>query len=246
MESIGILRVLWGRRVAVAVGACLALAAGVLTGFQVSPAPPAIHARGSTSGVALARVLVDTPRSLVADARAPGAGTVYARSILLGALMARDPVRSAVARKAGVRPEELGMIGPTTVAPLVATPLADEAVEATQPHLPYLVTVTADSQLPILSIATTAPTPGQAAQVSDAAIAALSSVARNSPIGEGAVRIVPLAKPEVATRSAPSALPRAAIATLGVFGLFCLAILVGHGITSRRVAGSSTHREAAT
>jgi hypothetical protein len=211
METVGILRVLWGRRLVIAVAALLALAVGMVTGFRVSAMPPAIEGRGGTTGFALSRVLIDTPRSLVADARAPGAGTVYARAILLGALMASDPVRTAMAREIGVRAEELGVVGPTTVAPLVATPLADQAVEVSQPRQPYVVTVTVDPQLPIMSVAATAPTRRQAAEVSDAAIGALASLASRSPIGRDAVRIRTLAKPEVGTKATSSGLARAAL-----------------------------------
>jgi hypothetical protein len=235
MESVGFLRALWGQRIFVALIAVLSLAAGISAGFRVSVLPPAVESSGGGSGFALNRVLVDTSRSLVADARAPGASTINARAILLGALMATDPMRARIAREAGLRSEDLAVVGPTTEAPLVATPLAEQAIEVTQPVQPNVVTVTVDPLLPILSIFAAAPDSKQADNVANAATDALASIARENPIGERAVKIDRLAKPQVGTRPAPSGLKMAALFTVGIFIICCFFVVLGHGIARRRV-----------
>ncbi len=102
-------QVLWRRRIAVAVGALLAIAVTVAGIHRGAGAPP--------TASSLTLVLIDTPKSLVADAKARGADTIYTRAQLLAGLIADDDAKAVIARRAGLQPSQLAIAGPGAAAP---------------------------------------------------------------------------------------------------------------------------------
>jgi hypothetical protein len=234
MESIGILRVLWRRRIAVGLGALLALLIGVLTSSAVSLSPPGLQSRTTVSGFAQEHVLVNTPTSLLADARAKGAASIETRAVLLSDLLASNEARTRMARGAGLRPAEIGVVGLGTAAPDVVTPLAEQAIQATQPHTPYLVTVSEGPSLPILSVLATAPEEKAAARLAGAATATLASLAREAPTAGGDLKVERLGEEQTGSKVVGARKSKAAIAALLVFILWCTAVVVLDGFLRRR------------
>jgi hypothetical protein len=228
MESVGILRVLWRRRVAVALGCLLAAVVGALAMDRASPAPSFFQG-SAPSSYALQRVLVDTPQSLVVDARPKGAASIGPRAVLLGALLASDEAKAAIARDVGLRPSAIAVVGPGAAAPQVVTPLAEQATEVAHPREPYVVTVSEDPNLPILSILATAPGPRQARTLAEAGADALGSLARQAPIAGGEMAIKPLGHPEVGAMTAGAANLKAAAAAIAILVLWCCAVVVFDG-----------------
>jgi hypothetical protein len=233
VDSVGILRALRRHRIAFAIGVVLAFAIAVSGIYCVSLAPPALHARASTSGAAGQRVFVDTPRSIVGAAQPRGSESIVNKAVLLGDLTAGEEARRIIARAAGLAVSEVGVIGPGALVPITATPLAEKAVEVTRPTTPDIITVDEDPGLPILSILATAPDSGQARALVEATTAALAHLGRRVMGSQGAVRIEPIGNMTVGTKTIGGK-AKPLIAAFGLLVLWCSGIIVLDGLARRR------------
>jgi len=234
MESVGILRVLWRRRVLVALGLLLASAVGILALCRVSLAPPGLERRAVPAGSATQRVLVDTPRSLLADARPEGVTSIVTRATVLGNLLASDEARVAMARQTGLRAEEIDVTGPGAEAAAVPTPLAEAAIETARPRQPYAITVSQpDPTLPILNVYVSAPDPAEARELAGAASAALPSAVGRGPVGGQSLRVEPVGRVQVASRMVGPGTAKAAIAAVVLFVFWCVLVLLVDAIQAR-------------
>jgi hypothetical protein len=214
MGLVAVLRVLWRRRLAVLVGMLATIAIGVV-GLKLHGAPTA-------TASAQSKVLVDTPSSLVASAQAPGALTIYPRSRVIADLMATESAEAEIARRAGIDPAELAVLGPGAAAPpLVITAIAEQAAEVARPVAPYLVSVEVTPGLPILSITAIGADPAEALALGRAAVATLPSVARAAPGGGDSVRVETWGAPTVATKTSGGR-KTIAVGALGFFAVWCL------------------------
>lgn len=238
MELVAIARVLWARRRMVGAGALVAVAAGFLTAYSVSILPPRIESRASQGGAALARVLVDTPRPLVADARVRAAGTIRSRAILLGGLMETDQGRGAIARRAGVDAGDVGVVGPGLDGPTAVTPLAQAASEVTAPSDDYLVVITIDPQISVVSISTRAPDVTAATVLADAAVGELTALAGNQSSGHRRlVDVERLGPPSVESDPAGPGKAKSMATGAVVFVLWCSAVVLLNAGRERRRHG---------
>lgn len=219
--------VLWRRRIAVAVGVLLAIAAtaaGIHRGAGAAP-----------TASSLTLVLIDTPKSLVIDAQARGADTIYTRARLVGSLIASDDAKAAIARRGRLQPSELAIAGPGAAAPPnVTTPLADQAITVARPTQPYLVSVEVAPNLPIISIDANAPHRDEAVKLGRAAVDTLPSVARVAPGGGSNVVIKQLGGPLIRTNVPGRGRAKAVIGGLALFILWCLGCVVFDGMVRRR------------
>jgi hypothetical protein len=217
MGLVALLRVLWRRRLAVLVGLVAAVAVGVV-GIKMKGPPKATTSAAS-------RVLIDTPRSLVANAKAPGALTIYPRARVIADLMATEGAEAEVARRAGLDPDEVAVLGPGAAAPpLVITAVAEQAAEVVRPVAPYLVSVEVTPGLPILTITATGADLETAVALGEAAVATLPAVARAAPGGGDSVAVETLGEPNIATKVSGGRKTIAAMA-LVLFGAWCLLIV---------------------
>jgi hypothetical protein len=181
--TVKILRDLWRLRVAVAVVFAVALLVGCSAGFRISLLPPGLHSRQYHVGVASARVFVDTPTSEILDVAPKGSDTLAARATLLANLMVDGVVEDAIAKRAGLHPDELIGIGST------------EAVDPSAPKpgpRDYTLTTgvaldNSGDQLPIITIDTRAPDVKGAERLANAAVAGLNGYLDS----QAAVHIVP-------------------------------------------------------
>lgn len=233
MEYVGLLRVLWRRRALMAVGVLLALCLGLFGMYRVSVSPPGLQSRTIASGRALQRMLVDTPDSLVVDARAKGAESIGSTAELLGDLMSGDRAVATMARMAGVGPAEIGVVGPGTAVPGVPTPLAVQASEVARPHQPYVVSVGVEPGLPILSILAMAPNGRGAEGLARAASLTLAAVAREAPVAEGRLRIEKIGGVAVGS-STSGGRKKAAIAAATFLLFYCIGVIALDGLLRRR------------
>lgn len=241
MESGGILQVLWRRRIALAIGLLLTLAVGIHGLYQVSPLPPALHSRTISSGYALQHVLIDTPTSLVADARARGADSIAIKAAVLAGLATSEPAREEIARAIGRRPDEVAVVSQSAMAPQTPTPLSEQAVEVTRPKAPYIVTFGESPTLPVLSIWATAPDAGAAAKLAAAATATLAPAVRRDLVSGGGVRIEPQGPAQTGTRNIAPKPAASLLKALILLIAWCTAIFLLDGSRRRRrgQAGSS-------
>lgn len=119
MDAVRILRQLWRQRLLVAVGIAMSLVVAILLLYEVTPGlPPTFESRQYAAGVASAEVLVDSPKSQVADI---GGGKVRidvtalaARARLLATLMVASPLKDQIARSAGIDPRTFVASAPSS------------------------------------------------------------------------------------------------------------------------------------
>ena len=166
MESVTILRELWRLRVAVIIVGVLALLVGygIAYGFSVPPKP-----RSYTVGVASARILVDTPNSQVVEVAPKGSETLGARANVLANLMIDGTIKDEIAKRAGLRPDEL-----VTGSLATGGAAEDHKLTASSYALTTGVVLNTDqAELPIIRVETQAPDTQKAIGLADAAVKGL-------------------------------------------------------------------------
>jgi hypothetical protein len=239
MELIAILRLLWRRRILVGIGVLAAVGAGLLTSNGTLPVPGASTDAPPAPRKASVRVLLDTDRSQLVAPAPPAADTVAARAVLLADVLAGNEARAAIARRAGLKPEQLAVIGPAATVPTLATKLAERTATVVEsaPE-PFRVTADADGELPIVSIAASAPGADVAKRLASAAAAELAALTRpgDAPAGgRAAIRLgfvaQPLSEPVLApVESRPGPALIALAACVAAFALWCGLIVLASGL----------------
>jgi hypothetical protein len=181
MEIVPVLRLMWRRR--------FPLAAGVLAAVAILVTLGGTKLVTSTSAVAWTRVALDTPKSQLVDASPSGAGTLAWRTSLLSHLMATEASTQDLAKRLGVKTDQVAVVDPTLAVPLIPTDMATAAAQAASSVVtPYVLTVSVpDALLPVISVEAAAPDQTRAKRLADAAVAVLESQA--SPGGHFASQI---------------------------------------------------------
>jgi hypothetical protein len=173
MELIDLARVLWRRRLLVAIGllASLALAGKALT----KPRPPA-------TGLAWTRVIIDTPKSQLITPDPDGMDTLIWRAHLLADLMTSQENTNAIARAAGLDPKDVRVQEPLLYNSIVPTPLPVAAQKSASivPE-PYVVTLQYAWNLPVIEIQTAAPDQARAIKLAKAVTQTLAAADTPSP-----------------------------------------------------------------
>lgn len=174
MELVPVLQRLWRRRVLLGVGVLVAVATFVASG-GTSP----VTARGA---LASTNVGLDTPRSQLVAAAPQGADTLAWRAVLLAHLMATNTSKAALAARLGVSPNQVAVVDPSLIQPIVATDTAEAATKvASSVSAPYVVTVyPPDPSLPLISIRAIGPNRAAAERLAEAEVAVLRSQASTS------------------------------------------------------------------
>src|SRR4051794_7136063 len=110
--AVTILRDLWARRLWVVLFALVAILLGALVAYRPSLPP---KSRKYEVGVASMRILVDTPDSQVVAiaGEGGGGGDLGGHTSLLAQLMAEGEAKGAIARAAGISPDNLDTVAPT-------------------------------------------------------------------------------------------------------------------------------------
>jgi hypothetical protein len=226
MELVTILRELWRLRLLVLGIALLALLVGLALAFRV----PSLESRKYEVGVATASVLVDTPNSQFIEVAPKGSDTLAMRANLLANLMAEGVVKSAIAERAGIPPDELHGISQST------GPGAEAAAEAPPAGAHVLVTrvvgTPGGDQLPIIQIEAQAPDATRAAKLAEAAVSGLTDYLDSKAADE---RVADADRLRVSGLGPPQARqvvrgPRglfAFVAVIFVFAVGCGALLIG-------------------
>jgi hypothetical protein len=190
MEVLGLLQVLWRRRLALALGAIAAVAAAVAIGTS----PPTSY------GVGWARVVLDTPESQEVDTKPSGADTLPWRASLLVHLLSGDRQKRDLARRLGIPVGDLAIIDPELSAPEATASLPSAAAKlAGIDPAPYVLTVYRSTDLlPMISIEGAAPDTAKAARLVRAAVDTLKSEGHptlrvRSPTGpDGSPELLPV------------------------------------------------------
>lgn len=164
MELVAILRLLSRRPVLLAIGAVAAIAIGVLA------------AGGPTkkSGTASARLVLDTEKSQLIHQAPSGGDTLPWRTVLLADFAASMPVMDRIANEVGIQRSELVVVQPELAVPVLPTTLPTRAAKAAAvTSEKYIVTVSFDELLPIISLEAEAPGRGAAVRLVEATAGAL-------------------------------------------------------------------------
>lgn len=231
MELVNLARFVTRHRIWVAIGCVVAVLAGLLAASRAGGT--------STAGVAIAsgRVLIDQEPSLVADLKGKGEETIGIRARLLADLLAGDEGRAVIARTAGVAPDLVGVTTPAGGPATIQVPLPQKASEfaaATRTAKPYSVTVISDDRVPVLTIATQAPTVRAATKLVDGATAGLNAlIAARTIDPRHAVVATPIGPPRAKLAPPPDHLsPRviAPAAALAFFLMWCVGLVVVAGL----------------
>jgi hypothetical protein len=234
MEIVAILRLLRRHRAFVATGLVLSVLVALALSYHLSLMPPKLGSRQQVSGVATARVIIAARTQPAFDLKSQLTDTLGTRATLLADLLSTDSVRATIARTAGLEPGQVAVVTPAMGPPPVGIALAVSATEAAAiPREPYLLTVTTQGQIPIISLRAAGPDAVRAARVANAGTETIRAlIARRS---EGRPDIVVERLGPAVARPVVSG-PQKAVAagaSLVVFGLWCTGIVIVAGLARR-------------
>lgn len=169
------LRELWRLRAGAVVCALLGLIAALSLSYKISIFPPGLSSRTLQMASASTEALVDTPHSTVLDLRQDlfDIESLTNRAVLLGNVMASEPVVAYIARRAGVPAAAIRVTTPRT--PNSPRPITAPGEEAKTSDLvrstnQYRVSIIADPTVPILRIYSQAPTAKAAGELANAVV----------------------------------------------------------------------------
>jgi|GEM_PF-6816150 len=155
MELVSAFRLLGHRRLLVALGVLGAALAGVLTSGAFAVGPFGGPERHSTIGYT--RLQIDTPNSLLVDLRSSNA-TIGTQTVLFADEMHKTATQASIAAAAGIAPNKLTVITAVAAAPPRVSPLATNAAAvAAIPYTPYVLTIKASTELPVVGIQVAGP-----------------------------------------------------------------------------------------
>lgn len=175
MDLITILRALWRGRLLVALATVVAVLAGLVVAYRVTPGlPPKLESRQYHVALGTVNVLVDTPDSQVIDLSPSGADAVSTRATLLASLISTSPIKDEISARVGIPSDRLVVLGPQAgAAPASAAPSGTKAAVAADGRRANIISIRTDETLPVISIDTQAPTGEEAIRLADGAAAGL-------------------------------------------------------------------------
>jgi hypothetical protein len=245
MELVWILRVLYRRRVAVIAGAVVALVIALAGAYRVSLFPPSLGDRVQSSGYARETVLVNTPNSLVGAARPNGNASVVIKASLLGAALATDEARAAIAKAIGRPVGELEVTTTAEAVPQVPDYLSLAALKAAVHPAPYSVKISQGNGLPILSIAAGAPTPAEAQRLATASTAALTLVSHQVLARGRGVKLETVGAPTVEAKSTVEGKAKPIAIAVFLWLAWCIVVLFYDRLSRRSKRLGAARRPAA-
>ena len=159
--------------------------------------------------------------------------TLGVRAALLADLLSTDDVRAQIARKAGLQPGQVAVLTPAMDQPTLqlALPIAATTAAATAVE-PYVLVVTNQGSIPILSLKALGPSPLGAAKVANAAADALRGLIATKSSGRPEI-IVERLGPAVSRPSSGSKRPMALAVLVVMFGVWCFGLVVVVGCRNR-------------
>jgi hypothetical protein len=229
MQTVTILRQLWRHRLATTLIAVFSVLMGVLVVYKVS-LPPKLESRKYEVGIATARILVDTPESQVVDVSPRGSDTLGIRANLLANLMVDGVVKAAIAKRAGLAPNQFYGVAESATDPAAAVPPSDPR-KAMSLRTKVLMTPDGD-RMPIIEIETQAQDTARALRLANASVSGLSDYL-NSKAAEDHVadarqlRVSGLGVAQARMAPRGPRLVYGLAATIFLFGLGCTALLGG-------------------
>jgi hypothetical protein len=228
------IRELWHLKVWVVGVAVLAVLAAIATAYKVQPMPPSLEKKSLEFGAAQAEILIDSPRSALADLGREFT-PLAERAQVFSQFMASTPVKDEIARVVGLPPG--AVTAEASVAsqnlPRSATEPGggERANELVAEGIGYKLSFEAQESLPIVSVYAQAPKADQAIELADGAAVGLrrylSRVEAEQQIPDlRRVRVVALGEAKGGIVNSGANKMVAAIAFLGVLTFGCVLLLV--------------------
>jgi hypothetical protein len=172
MELAQILVQLWRRRIALAAVVALAALVALAMAYHISVLPPKLTHRSVSNGTAETHILVDSPRSSVADLN-KSFDPLTARAQVLSELMTTAPVIDRIAKIAGVPASAITASNDNSTlnVPTSQTePTANvRSNQITNERLHYRITFRAEPEQPTVTVFGQGPTAAEAIRITNAA-----------------------------------------------------------------------------
>jgi hypothetical protein len=166
---------LWRLRIWVAVAAVLSIVVAILATYHVSLAPPRLSQDKLTFGAASSEILVDSPKSSLADL-SKDLQPLINRASIYADFLKSEPIKAEIARRAGIPVEALLVRGQTELqAPATDKTASAYAAADTGASGALSVTFRQSPDSPILQIFTSAPNGRAAIRLADAAADGVSA-----------------------------------------------------------------------
>jgi hypothetical protein len=140
-----------------------------VVGYRIS-FPPKLESRRYEVGIATSRILVDTPSSQVVEVAPKGFDTLGTRAGLIASLMVDGPIKASIARRAGVRSQQINGLSDSA---------AEDTAAETAPNrrsnvlTTSVVTNSSGGELPLVAIEAHAANAAAAARLAEAAVTGL-------------------------------------------------------------------------
>lgn len=242
MDTVTILRDIWRLRLYVAGVSLLAALVGFAVLYKISLPP---QSRGYEVGVATARILVNTPSSQVVAVSPKGSDRLGWQADLLASLMVDGAIKSAIAQRASLNPNQIVGVTDAATAPSSSGPLPVSAPSGRGAFVltTHVLTNSIGDNLPIIELDVQAPSRAAAATLAGAAIAGLtdyvaSEAALERVPGANRLQVTALGVQVTTERRGPSVVIGFAAVIL-VLGLGCGGLLAGLALVRSLRAGSS-------
>jgi hypothetical protein len=229
------MRTLWQQRAGVVASALLALFAALSSVGDVTLVPPSFTPRSLEVASASTHVLIDTPRSALLDRRQDVSSLqgLSDRALLLGNVIARDPVRAFIAKRAGIAPDTLQITPPLTPKQPRAPVDADtqkHASDILKSNDEYRLSIEANPTVPLLDVFAETKDAASAALLANAAVDGLRNYldelarARSIPV-DAQIRLVQLGRARGAAINQGISVQVALLTFLLVFAMSCATVV---------------------
>ncbi|HTR73918.1 MAG TPA: hypothetical protein VMH33_01500 [Solirubrobacterales bacterium] len=169
MSSVLFLKELWRRRLLVAAAVLVAGLAALLVVYRAALFPPSLSERQEVDAEGSIQVLVDSANSPIANAHRPLSGLTARAGVFARVMSGGNVIRQAAAAS-DIPFRQIQVAGPM--------PLPGEAPgisEGPARELPYRISIIQQTELPILSVVTKAPTVPEARALAAAVPRAMSA-----------------------------------------------------------------------
>lgn len=226
MELVWILRALWRKRALVAVGGAIALL-GALSVLYRPTWPP--ESRATTVGAGSTEILIDAPESTLGDL-ARDITPLVTRGGVFSRFLVTDAAAKEIGEESGIPAGKITVAGPKLNIDGVPDQSAAKRAMRLGGTGGYLVQVQQGDDLPVLSVATQAPTATEARRLADGTAAALRDTVTRIQDETGVrekrrLTIRQLGPARGAKLEDKPSLLLAFAVFVGLLGAFCLAIL---------------------
>jgi hypothetical protein len=229
------MRTLWQQRAGVLASALLALLAALSSVGAVRLLPPGFTPRSLEMASASTHVLIDTPRSALLDRRQDISSLqgLSDRALLLGNIIAREPVRAFIAKRAHVPLEALQVTPPLTPKQPRAPVDADtqkHTSDVLKSNHEYRLSVEANPTVPLLDIYAQTQDGATAASLANAAVDGLRNYldelaqVNGIPVHEQ-IRVVQLGRARGSAINGGVGIQVALLTFLLVFAISCATVV---------------------